>query len=94
MTIFDDGGARGVRLERAARFGVLGSIGFLVIWPGMDTMIREVRAGVSGGTLEGDVTVLMVLIGGTTVGLMFPFTLIGEYVDRELVAQGLVNTEE
>ena len=83
-----------MRLDRAAKFGVFGSIGFTVIWLGMFAMIRETQTGVTGGTLEGDVVTAVVLFGGTVVGMMFLFTLIGEYIDRELDSRGVANVEE
>jgi hypothetical protein len=83
-----------MRLDRAAKFGVFGSIGFVVIWLGTFAMIRETQTGVTGGTVEGDVITMIVLVGGTVVGMMFLFTLIGEYIDRELDSRGIANIEE
>lgn len=83
-----------MRLDRAAKFGIFGSIGFLVIWLVMFAMIREVRTGVEAGTLEGDLTILFILVGGTAVGMVFLFTLIGEYIDRILETRGLVDPGE
>lgn len=76
-------------LGRAAKFGLYASIGFTLIWLVMFAMIREVQTGVEGGTLQGSITVLIITFGGTVVSLTFLFTLIGEYLDRELVARGV-----
>ena len=83
-----------MRLDRAAKFGLFGSVGFVVISLGIFAMVREVQRGVKRGTLEADVTILMILIGGTTVGLIFLFVLVGEYVDRELESRGLANSRD
>lgn len=81
-------------LGRAAKFGLLGSIGIILIWSLLITMIREVQTGVEGGTPAGNITVLIIVLGGTLVSLIFLFTLIGEYVDRELAARRLADTDE
>jgi hypothetical protein len=83
-----------MRLDRAAKFGLFGSIGFTLIWLGMFAMVREIQTGVTGGTLEGDVVTAVVLFGGTVAGMIFLFTLIGEYVDRELDSRGIASIEE
>lgn len=77
-----------MELGRAAKFGLFGSIGFVVIWSVLFLMIREVQTGVRGGTLRGDITVLAIVIGGTVVSMLVLFVLIGEYVDQELAARG------
>lgn len=82
-----------MRLERAAKFGVFGSIGFILISLGMYVMIREIQTGVEAGTVEGNAAILIILIGGTAAGMILLFTLIGEYVDRELADRGLANSE-
>lgn len=78
---------------RAAKFGLFASIGFVLVWSVLLTMIREVQGGVEGGTLEGSITGLLIVIGGTVVSLVFLFTLIGEYVDQELAARGVTDAE-
>ena len=83
-----------MRLDRAVKFGIFGSVGFIVVWLGMFAMIRETQTGVEGGTLEGNAVILITLVGGTVVGMMFLFTLIGEYIDRELDSRGFDNSEE
>lgn len=83
-----------MRIERAARFGIYGSIGFIAIWLLLFGLIREIQTGVYGGTSQGNVRILMILVVGTAVGMMFLFTLIGEYVDRELEARGLADSGE
>ncbi|NIW30145.1 MAG: hypothetical protein GWN07_23145, partial [Actinobacteria bacterium] len=50
----------------------------------------------SGAMRDGEATTLTLLVGfaGAAVGLVFLFTVIGEYVDRTLAARGLGRSEE
>lgn len=83
-----------MRFERAARFGIYASVGFLVISMGAFELVGDIRTGVEGGTMAGDLAVLTVLAGATAAGMVFLFALIGEYVDRELDRRGLAGGEE
>ncbi len=78
-----------MELARAAKFGLFASIGLALIWSVLFLLIREVQKGVEGGTLSGDFTVLVIVLGGTVASLIMLFVLFGEYVDRELAARGL-----
>ena len=76
-----------MRLDLAARFGLYGTVGFLLIGLITFVLIGEIQSGVNAGTAEGTAAVLMILAGGVAVGTIYLFVLVGEYVDRELTAR-------
>lgn len=76
-----------MRFDLAARFGLYGTVGFLLIGLMTFVLIGEIQSGVKAGTAEGTAAVLMILAGGIAVGTIYLFVLVGEYVDRELAAR-------
>lgn len=82
-----------MRLERAVRFGFVGSIGVTAISLVTFWMLRRARTNASYGAGE---TALLVLVGavGTAIVLMFLFALIDVFVDEKLDARGGAGPEE
>jgi len=83
-----------MRLDLAARFGLYGTVGFLVVGSMTFALIGEIQSGVNAGTAEGTAAVLMILAGGVAVGTIYLFVLIGEYVDRELAEHEFATVRE
>lgn len=83
-----------MRLDRAARFCLLGSVGPIRISLAVTGLVSEILAGVEAGTVQGIVAILLNVIVGTVVRMIFLFTLVGEYLDREPAARGLDRSEE
>jgi len=82
-----------MELGRAAKFGLFGSIGLTLIWSVLFLVFREGQTGVEGGTTGGDLTVLVIVLGGTVASLVMLFLLFGEYLDQKLAARGLTGAE-
>lgn len=83
-----------MRIDRAAKFGIIGTIGvtaislmtFWLIWTEYTTTLSGMEPAYG----------LMLSIGivGLAVNLMFLFAVIGVFVDRKLEARGFANPEE
>lgn len=79
---------RGMRIERAATFGIVGTIGIIAISLATFGLAQKVSP------LAGDAPILMIGVAGTAVNLMFLFAVIGVFVDRKLEARGIASPEE
>lgn len=82
-------------LGRAARYGVIGAVGFVIISLGTGGLMQLAWADrVAGYEGKAMGTVALVGILGTAVAVLFLFVVIGAFLDRELEARGLVDAEE
>ena len=82
-----------MRLDRAAKFGVIAAIGIVFVSLTAFWLMQLIQAN---AIREGDAfgSILIVWIGSIAVSLMFLFVVIGEYVDRTLEGRGLPDPEE
>lgn len=83
-----------MRIDRAAKFGLVGTIGvtaisLLVIW-----LFVTVQADVVAGNPPPLGSYLIIWIVGTALTLTFLFAVAGVFVDRKLEARGIASTEE
>lgn len=84
-----------MRMDRAAKFGGIASLGVVVLSVATLGLIRIVWANrISGVEEKAMATIVLVLVAGLAVTLMFLFAVIGVYVDRKLEAQGVARPEE
>lgn len=84
-----------MRLDRAAKFGFVATIGVTAISLATFLMIRMVWANrISGFEGKSIATIVLVGAGGTTVILMFLFAVIGVFVDRKLEASEIASRDE
>lgn len=84
-----------MEIDRAAKFGAIGSIGVILVMLGTFWLGWEVWADrISGQEGKAMGNIMIIGVSGTAVTIMFLFVVIGEYVDRELQARGLDNVEE
>lgn len=79
-----------MRIDRAARFGVVAAIGITAISWVTFGLARMARAGLG----NGEARFLLVVVAGTVVNLVFLFAVVGVFVDRKLAARGLVSPDE
>lgn len=82
-------------LGRAAKFGSVGAIGVILIslgTAGLMGMAWADRISGSEGMAIGTVTI--VGIAGAAITIVFLFVVIGAFLDRELEARGIGNSEE
>lgn len=82
-----------MRIDRAAKFGVIAAMGLTAISAGTYWLIQSVRFNVIRPE-DSLISMLIVLIGGTAASLMFLFAVIGVFVDRKLAARGVPDPEE
>lgn len=83
-----------MRIDRAAKFGFVASIGVTAISWATFLMIRMVWANRISGFEGKAIATILVVVAGTAVILMFLFAVIGVFVDRKLEARGLASLEE
>lgn len=84
-----------MRIDRAAKFGFVATIGVTAISLATLLMTRMVWANrISGFEGKAIGTILVVVVAGTAVILMFLFAVIGVFVDRKLEASGIASPEE
>ena len=82
-------------LGRAAKYGLIGAVGFVLIWLGTGGLMGLAWADRVSGH-EGRAMGVVALVGilGTAVAVLYLFVVVGAFVDRELEARGLVDSEE
>ena len=81
-----------MRLERAVRFGFVGTVGVTAIASGTFWMFRISE---DPAMPAGELFVFLLVVGtGTWVALMFLFVLFDVFVDEKLDARGRSNPEE
>jgi len=84
-----------MRIDRAAKFGLVGAVGAIAISLATFGLARIAwmnrTAGFEGRAMG---TVAIVLIAGVAVTLMFLFGVIGVFVDRKLAARGIGPEDE
>lgn len=84
-----------MRIDRAAKFGFVATIGVTAISLATFLMMRMVWANrISGFEGKAMATIALIGAGGTAVILMFLFAVIGVFVDRKLEASGIASPEE
>lgn len=82
-------------LGRAAKYGTIGAVGFVIITLGTGGLMQLAWADrVAGHEGRAMGTVAIVGIVGTAIAVLFLFVVIGAFIDRELDARGLVDVEE
>lgn len=81
-----------MKLDRAFKFGLIAAIGIILISLGSFWLIQEAQ---SDAIRQGDATatVLIIWASGIAINLMYLFTIIGEYLDRELEDRGVTSPE-
>lgn len=77
-----------MRIDRAAKFGVIGAVGvatvsLVTLWLMQSARADAIRPG------DATPTVLIVGIAGTAAALIYLFAVIGAFVDRKLEAREL-----
>lgn len=81
-----------MRLERAVRFGFVGTVGVVAIASGTFWMLRISE---DPAMPAGELFIFLLVVGmGTWVALMFLFGLFDVFVDEKLDARGRSNPEE
>ena len=82
-------------LGRAARYGLIGAVGFVLISLGTGGLMGLAWADrVSGHEGRAMGVVAMVGIAGTALAVLYLFVVVGAFVDRELEARGLGGPDE
>lgn len=75
-----------MRIERAATFGAIATVGIVGIALVTIRMIQIVRANTVLGNRPDLATILLVAVSGTAVALIFLFAVIGVFVDRKIAS--------
>jgi hypothetical protein len=82
-------------LGRAGKFGSVGAFGVILISLGTFGLMGIAWSDrVSGAEGMAIGTMILVGIGGTAITIVFLFVIIGAFLDQELEARGLGNSEE
>jgi len=82
-------------LDRVAKFGSVGAIGVVLVSLGTCGLIWLAwNDRVSGAEGMAIGTMILVGIAGTAIAILFLFVVVGAFLDRELEARGLGNSEE
>lgn len=81
-----------MRLERAVRFGFVGTVGVIAISLGTFWVLRISE---DPAMPAGELLVFLIVVGmGTWVALMFLFGLFDAFVDEKLETRGRADPEE
>lgn len=84
-----------MQLDRAAKYGVIGAIGVILISLvtfGLSRVVWATRiSGFEGKAID---TIMIVGVGGTALTILFLFVVIGAFINAELTARGLGNPED
>ena len=84
-----------MRIDRAAKFGIVGTIGVTTVSLATFGLVRIVWSNrISGFEERAIATILLIVVAGLAVNLMFLFAVVGVFVDRKLEARGLASPEE
>lgn len=84
-----------MNLGRATKYGLVGAIGVILLSLGTYGLMELAWADrVAGAEEMAFRTVMLVGLAGTAVTVLFLFVVIGAFVDRELEARGLSDSEE
>lgn len=81
-------------LARAVKFGFIATIGVAFFSLATGWLIWTEYTTTISGIEPAWFLMLMIGVAGLTLNMLVLFTVIGEYVDRELEARGLASPEE